>query len=477
MNASRALLFHQRSLSPLPALSQVSSNRARPPARIKCMPRQSIAGASSEVEQSLLLHQSSHQRPQRQTLMNDSFCTIWEQCSADFKSLCQAFSKRCVRFRKDVDSHYSGWKVVHAHRTACYQAFAFVEKRFNDRRESCQRLVGIPMQDISDMITHQKKIDVVVSSLRAIKSVAEWLEFSLFLYEKRDGYPYNRKLLDLTTTFDTTNTTNLSTKDPNKVVELVYQMSQLNPVDADDALRNLHLNSSALTLMRALICDARKSKGTDLHRFSVGMQQSSHRFGNRGTDVGHGVLGVCSTKFQVQEHPTMKNCLVCTGTYTNQDVKQHHLISLTTYVQSDDPIVQRHQRSQHASPGSRRRGLLEVDADVDQESYERKEFTNQYYRTFRRNLNQVAVPSNGGVVHVQFWIEHINECQQETLCGMWEVDTGGSGRGRSKWVVDGGVVEVEVEEEEGEGEGEGEGEDEEKEGKEKATRCNFCVVS
>jgi hypothetical protein len=122
---------------------------------------------------------------------------------------------------------------------------------------------------------------------------------------------------------------------------------------------------------------------------------------------------------------------------------------------------------------------LEVDADVDQESYERKEFTNQYYRTFRRNLNQVAVPSNGGVVHVQFWIEHINECQQETLCGMWEVDTGGSGRGRSKWVVDGGVVEVEEgeEEEEEEGEEEGEGEDEEKEGKEKATRCNFCVVS
>ena len=328
MNASRALLSHQRSLFPsgggtsfpLPALSQVSSNRARP-AQVKCIPRQSRQSLLLHQSKSLLLHQSSKQSSHQRPLMNDSFCTIWEQCSADFKSLCQAFSKRCVRFRKDVDSHYSGWKVVHAQRTACYQAFVFVEKRFNDRRESCQRLVNIPMQDISDMITHQKKIDVVVSSLRAIKSVAEWLEFSLFLYEKRDGFPYNRKLLDLTTTFDTTNTTNLSTKDPNKVVDLVYQMSQLDPVDADDALRNLHLNSSALTLMRALICDARKSKGTDLLRFSVGMQQSSHRFGNRGTDVGHGVLGVCSTKFQVQEHPTMKNCLVCTGTYTNQDVK------------------------------------------------------------------------------------------------------------------------------------------------------------
>ena len=94
-----------------------------------------------------------------------------------------------------------------------------------------------------------------------------------------------------------------------------------------------------------------------------------------------------------------------------------------------------------------------------------KEFTNQYYRTFRRNLNRISVRSNGGVVHVQFWIEHINECQQETLCGMWEVDTGG--RGRSKWIVDDGVVE--------------EGEDEGKEENEKAagtcTRCNFCVVS
>ena len=56
-----------------------------------------------------------------------------------------------------------------------------------------------------------------------------------------------------------------------------------------------------------------------------------------------------------------------------------------------------------------------------QDTYEMKDFTNQYYRSTTRNLNKQKIKP-GGKIHVKFLLEDVNESIVETITGMWKVE-------------------------------------------------------
>jgi hypothetical protein len=330
---------------------------------------------------------------------------LLEDCREKFNDVVSYFEKKSSRFHKDCDRHYTGWKFVRAHRASCYQAFTFVEKRFNDQKMACFRILTD-----ENMNTCTTNYSALIQSLKSFKKVAEWLDITLALYQKRDGYPYNRKC-------SSNSPQQLSTK-ITQVVDQVFNLANLDQEEINFELGKLSFGSSSLLiLMRSLICDATASqnnlnplrKTLSCTLFTVGMQQSSNKFGSLGQFPAHGVLGLSSTKFVVHDHFEKRNCIICTATYSNQDICTHYLLSLTTYIQAN--IISNFDCEK----------LLEANMNGCQDTYEMKDFTNQYYRSTTRNLNKQKIKP-GGKIHVKFLLEDVNESIVETITGMWKVE-------------------------------------------------------
>jgi len=279
-----------------------------------------------------------------------SLDTLLREATRRFDALCKNVFRVEQIFSDGVDKQYAGINIVEQHRTTLYQAFTFIDKRFNDRRIHCRRLLQVVTQNHasilhsnmvqsnmvqsnmvqpniqSNMKSNMKSnMQSLQSNLRGLHPISKWLHFALALYQYRDGVPYLQLAFQRSEIEGT-----------RAVVELIVELANKPNSKVDQQLSHLNLSAEGLTFMRALICDARNDSGSATNSsrhtfttFSLGMNQSGKMFGARCLEKGHRVLGVASTGFEIIDSET-EAYKICTATYTNRDIRSHRLISLTT---------------------------------------------------------------------------------------------------------------------------------------------------
>ena len=123
----------------------------------------------------------------------ENYHRLIETARFDINEISERLVETTFRFRLAVDQQYSGIDCVKAHRTSCYQAFTFIEKRSNDRIAQCKRLLHETTEEsctCSQFTTCTSNFERLVYALRGIQPMLKWLTFALALYQYRDGIPY-----------------------------------------------------------------------------------------------------------------------------------------------------------------------------------------------------------------------------------------------------------------------------------------------
>ena len=254
-----------------------------------------------------------------------------------FEQLSSAFDARASKFRISVDRRTCGLNCVDEQRM-CYQAFTFVEKRFNDRKAQCQNLLCTNVTEEYFSTPNQQNestgatLRAIVHGLRSIAPFGQWLEFALALYQRRDGFPYLRQ---------SSSSSREEKESREDIVNLCVELASLTPTKVDCELSKQNLSPEGLTLMRALIFDVRREERKvrtlqEFYTFSVGMNQSGQKFGAMlSCEKGHSMLGWCTTSFEISSSCSIAfaDYVICTATYTNNDKQSHRLVSLTYVVE------------------------------------------------------------------------------------------------------------------------------------------------